>query len=66
MEAEILKDHVIFTKYKRVKRGSRKYDQNYLVATTALNVNFCVAEQNVPSSHEVESDSLNTRYKIIQ
>ena len=40
MEAEILKDHVIFTKYKRVKRGSRKYDQNHLMDTTALNVKF--------------------------
>ena len=65
-EAEILKDQVIVTKYKRVIKGYKEYGQHHSMSTTALDVKFGVAKYSVPTSREGKVDSGSTHYKNIQ
>ena len=62
-EAEILKDQVIVTKYKRVIKGYKEYGQHHSMSTTALDVKFGVAKHLFRTSNEGEVYSGNNHYK---
>ena len=61
-EANILKDHTIFTEDKRGTRRSREYCIHQILAKNSMGINFGVYIY-ILTVHDIEMGPENTRYK---